>query len=119
MEITSRECGRTPQEEVCGNSTKGELEVKSKEMVHSPQEKKKSRKVKERKEKVAERLKKMTTRERCLIMEMEIYAKEELQEVPVEYQDMCDYMEEISAGKKNALLAKKAGNSSRGGGGWP
>ncbi|CAN6679300.1 unnamed protein product [Malus baccata var. baccata] len=43
--------------------------------------------VKERKKKATERLRKMTTRERCLIMERAIYV-EELQEVPVVYQDM-------------------------------
>lgn len=52
-------------------------------------------------------------------MEMAIYAEEELQEVLIEYQDMWDYMEEISAGEKNALMAKKVGSSSRGGDSWP
>ncbi|KAB2620501.1 hypothetical protein D8674_040344 [Pyrus ussuriensis x Pyrus communis] len=78
-----------------------------------------NRRVKERKERAAERFRTMTIRERCLKMEMAIYAEEELQEVPIEYQDMWDYMEEISAGEKNALMAKKVGSSSRGGGSWP
>ncbi|TQE13146.1 hypothetical protein C1H46_001230 [Malus baccata] len=43
MERTSRECGRALQMEACGNITKRELEVKNKEMVHSPQKRKKSK----------------------------------------------------------------------------
>ncbi|KAM1530247.1 hypothetical protein ACFX1Z_019370 [Malus domestica] len=51
----------------------------------------------------------MTARERCLIMERAIYVEEELQEVPVVYQDMWDYMKEIFIGEKIAIFPKKAG----------
>ncbi|KAB2602056.1 hypothetical protein D8674_003061 [Pyrus ussuriensis x Pyrus communis] len=60
----------------------------------------------------------MTIRERCLMMERAIYV-EELQEVPIEYKDMWDYMEEIDAGDKNTLMARNVGSSSRGSGSWP
>lgn len=104
MEMIFRESGCAIQKEVSGSSTKRELKIKSKEMVHSPQKKQKQRKraekINERNEKVAEKLRKMSIRQTCLMMERTIYA------------------EEISVGEKQALLAKKAGNSSRGGGGW-
>lgn len=52
------------------------------------------------------------------MMEMAIYVEDELHDVRIEYQDMWDYMKEISKGEMIALMAKKSGTSSRGGGGW-
>lgn len=67
----------------------------------------------ERKVRVFDRLKRITTRERCLMMERAIYAKEELQEVSVEYQEMWEYLEDIFVGERNAILARKVGKSTR------
>lgn len=55
----------------------------------------------------------MSIKEICLMMEIAIYAEEELQEVPIEYQDIWSYMEEVSEKEMSALLAKIAGKSSR------
>ncbi|KAM0998813.1 hypothetical protein FF1_005593 [Malus domestica] len=58
-------------------------------------------------------------RERCLMVERTLQAEEDLQEVPVEYQEMWDYMEEVSERERRAMTARRTGNSSQGGGGWP
>lgn len=109
-----------------GSSSKKGIEIEKHEMMPSPQKKKKktkgekvSRITMERKEKAAKKLRKMSIRERCLMMERTVYAEEELHEVSIEYQDMWDYMERISAGRKQALLARNAGSPSQGGGSWP
>lgn len=39
---------------------------------------------------------KMSIRERCLMMEHAIYAEEEFQELPLEYQDMWEVLEKDS-----------------------
>ncbi|KAB2632382.1 hypothetical protein D8674_028629 [Pyrus ussuriensis x Pyrus communis] len=61
----------------------------------------------------------MSVRKRCLMIERAIYAEEELQEIPVEYQDMWDYMEAITEEEKKAMSITKEGSSSQGGGSWP
>lgn len=38
--------------------------------------------------------------------------EKESQEVPIEFQDMWNYMEEFSTSENNALIEKKAGTSS-------
>lgn len=53
------------------------------------------------------------------MMERAIYAEEELQEISVEYQDMWEYLEDMSARGEKPMTAKEAGSQSRGGGGWP
>lgn len=90
------------------------------EMMQSPQKTVKSLgSKKERKGKMAEKLRSMSIKQQCLMVERVIYADEELQEVPIEYQDMQKYMEEVSKAEKNAILAKRAGKMARGDGGWP
>ncbi|KAM1036154.1 hypothetical protein ACFX13_039941 [Malus domestica] len=71
------------------------------------------------KERAAKRLRNMATKEMCLMMERVIYTEEELQDIPIKYQDMRDYMKEIYVKKKEALMAKNSGFFSRDGGGWP
>ena len=53
------------------------------------------------------------------MVERDIYAIEESQEVPIEYQDMQEYMEEVSKAENNAILATKAVKVARGYGCWP
>lgn len=53
------------------------------------------------------------------MVERAIYAKEDLQEIPFEYQDMWEYMELIFEQEKEALLAREEGKSMHGGGDWP
>ncbi|KAM0996356.1 hypothetical protein ACFX2C_006372 [Malus domestica] len=77
------------------------------------------RNVIERKGRTAEDIGRMTIKERCSMMMRALDAEEELQEVLIEYQDMWDYMENVSAKEKEALLAKKKEKSSRVSGGWP
>lgn len=55
----------------------------------------------------------------CLMIKRVIYAKNELHEVPIEYQDMYKYMDEASEPEKKAILARRTGNSARGGSSWP
>ena len=72
-----------------------------------------------RKQRAAEKLGKMTIRERCSMMVRALDVEEDSQEIPIEFQDMWEYMELISAKEKDAMMAKITGASSRGGGGWP
>lgn len=53
------------------------------------------------------------------MMEKAIYVENELQEVPIEYQDMWEYMEKASKLDKRTILARKAGKLAWGDGGWP
>lgn len=53
------------------------------------------------------------------MMERAIYAEEELQEVPIEYQDMWEFLDEVLEPERVKLMARRAGKSSRDGGGWP
>lgn len=59
----------------------------------------------------------MSIKEICLMMER--YVEEELQEVLIEYLDMWNYMEDVLETKRKALMARRTGKSSRGGGHWP
>lgn len=61
----------------------------------------------------------MTLRERCLEVERAIYAEDELHEVPLAYQDLWEYLEEISEIEKKEMIVKREGGSSQGGDGWP
>lgn len=82
-------------------------------MFQSPQKKVKSgERSKVRKGKAAERLQRMSIKERCMMMEKAIYVEEELQEVSIEYQDMWNYMDEVSKTERKALMARRAGKSS-------
>lgn len=54
----------------------------------------------------------MSIKERCMMMEKAIYVEEELQEVSIEYQDMWNYMDEVSKTERKALMARRAGKSS-------
>lgn len=90
------------------------------EPIQSP--KKKSKNIKsrqDRKQRAAERLQSMSIRERCLMVECVIYAEEEFENLPIEYQDMWEFMDKVSKYEKVALLARKEGTFSQGGGGWP
>lgn len=42
------------------------------------------------------------------MMERAIYAKKELHEILIEYQDMWDYMEKASELEKRVIMARKA-----------
>lgn len=48
-----------------------------------------------KKVRMAEKMKAMSIKERCLMVEQAIYADEDLQEVPLEYREMWDYMEDV------------------------
>lgn len=63
---------------------------------------------------MAKKLRGMSINERYLMVERAIYANEKLQEVPIKYQDMWEYMEEVSEIEKSAILAKREQNGS----GW-
>lgn len=94
--------------------------TQSMEMTQSLQKKVRGPESEEdRKGKMAEKLRGMSIKERCLLVERAIYVEDELQEVPLEFHDMWDYMEEISEVEKCKILAKKAGKQAQGGGGWP
>lgn len=90
------------------------------ELVQSLQKRSKPFKDKEstieRKTNMAEKLRKMSVRERCLMVEIAIYAEDELDELSVEYQDMWKYMKEISEAEIQEMNAKRMGSSSRCGG---
>ncbi|KAM1217073.1 hypothetical protein TB2_013093 [Malus domestica] len=64
-------------------------------------------------------MKAISIKERSLILERVIYADEDLQEVPLEYRERWEYLEEASEAKRSALHGKQAGSLGRGGGGWP
>ncbi|KAB2606221.1 hypothetical protein D8674_005938 [Pyrus ussuriensis x Pyrus communis] len=61
----------------------------------------------------------MSIKERCLLIEWAIYAKDEYEDLPEEYQDMWQLLEAKSEPERVALLARKEGRSSQGGGSWP
>ncbi|KAM0979120.1 hypothetical protein ACFX2C_015019 [Malus domestica] len=46
-------------------------------------------------------------------------ALESTEEVPIEYQDKWEFMEEVLEAKRIALIARKICKTARGGGGWP
>lgn len=73
----------------------------------------------DRKRKMAEQMKKMSVKERCLMVERVIYAEEDFMELPVEYQVMWEFLEEAAEPERQTLLARRAGSSSKCGGGWP
>lgn len=54
----------------------------------------------------------MSIRERCLMVEKAIYAEEECKELPVKYQDMWEYLKEVSEYERASLLARKQAKSS-------
>lgn len=72
-----------------------------------------------RKEKMAEKWRGMSIKERCLMVERAICVEYELPEVPNEFSEMWDCLEEASKVEKCKLLTIKAGIMARGGGSWP
>lgn len=66
---------------------------------------------------MAKKLREMSVKERCSMMVRVIYAEDELQEVPIEYQDMWEYMDEVSEAERSTFVARKAGKMAWGGGG--
>lgn len=73
----------------------------------------------ERKRRAVERLRRISLQERCLMMERALQAEDDLQEVPEEFKGMWDYVEEAAEMQRLETMAKRAGISSQGGGGWP
>lgn len=52
------------------------------------------------------------------MVERAIYAEGEFEELLVKYQDMWEYLDEVSEHEQVALLARKQAKSSQCGGGW-
>ncbi|KAM1358860.1 hypothetical protein ACFX15_045074 [Malus domestica] len=103
-----------------GNRQKRGKEPQSMKIFQSPQ--KKVRSTDSRvcsNSRMAEKLKAMSTKERSQIIESVIYAKETLQELPLEYIEIWEYLEETSKDGRGELNGEPAGNGARGGGGWP
>lgn len=67
----------------------------------------------DRKRRTTKRLQKMSIRERCLLVEHAIYADDDFEDLIVEYQDMWEFMEEVSEPEKAALLVRKKGKYSQ------
>ncbi|KAB2600030.1 hypothetical protein D8674_010301 [Pyrus ussuriensis x Pyrus communis] len=65
------------------------------------------------------KLRGISIKEKCLMVERAIYTEKELQDVPIEYQDMWEYMEEVFEVEKNEIMARKSGRMARCGGDWP
>ncbi|KAM1296499.1 hypothetical protein ACFX1Q_024303 [Malus domestica] len=59
----------------------------------------------DRKGKMAEKLRGMNIKERCLMVDRVIYVEDEFHEVPLEIQDMWEYLEVVSEEEKRSLLA--------------
>ncbi|KAM2080243.1 hypothetical protein ACFX1T_034027 [Malus domestica] len=66
---------------------------------------------------MAKQLRGMSIKERCLMVERVIYVDDEVQEIPLEFSDMWDYLGEVSEAEKKKLLAKRASKQAWGGGG--
>lgn len=58
------------------------------------------------------RQKKMSLREMCLKVERVMYTEDELQEVPIAYQELWEYLEEILEMEKKTMIVKREGDSS-------
>ncbi|KAM1765947.1 hypothetical protein ACFX11_005014 [Malus domestica] len=76
-------------------------------------------KVRGKDERAAARLGKMPISDRHLLMENESYTKEILQEVPIEKQEIGEFIQMTPDGEKKVERSKKMGFSSQGGGRWP
>ncbi|KAM1406714.1 hypothetical protein ACFXTH_001361 [Malus domestica] len=68
---------------------------------------------------MAEKVKAMSIKDRSLIIESVINAKETLQEIPLEFYEIWEYLMETSKDGRGELNGEPAGNGARGGGGWP
>lgn len=54
-----------------------------------------------------------------MMLERAIYGNEELKEIPLVYQDMWEYMEDLTAKEVQDKHRRDEGGSSHGGDGWP
>ena len=70
-----------------------------------------------RKGSFTEKWRTMTIKERCAMMEKAILAEEEMSEIPVEFQDMWEHIEELAMRERKKTSERKQENSSTGGGG--
>ncbi|KAM1513183.1 hypothetical protein ACFX1Z_024642 [Malus domestica] len=90
------------------------------EIIQSPQKKVRGTESREcRNIMMTKKLKAMSIKERSLIVECVIHANETLQEIPLEFHEIWEYLDETSKDGRSELIGKQAGNLARGGGGWP
>ncbi|KAM1106474.1 hypothetical protein ACFX13_003396 [Malus domestica] len=73
----------------------------------------------ERKQRMADRLRSISIKERCLMMERALLVEKELEEIPEEFFEMWEYMEEVSEAERTDLMARKRRKTPQGSGNWP
>ncbi|KAM2449068.1 hypothetical protein PS1_019202 [Malus domestica] len=95
--VTLKEIPEGSEGEAEGCRLKRSVDEEDLEPIQSPQKKFKNiESNQDMKKRAAERLRQMSIREICLMVERAIYAEEEFEELPVEYQVMWEYLEEVS-----------------------